>query len=71
MTKKIIQWGIRGIFLLLSFCGFATIYSYNHGYSQVIDNKTLQCAWVFGVCGVLFFILTFVNFKRGKNKNGI
>ena len=62
------RWVIKGIFLFLSFCGFATVYSYHHGYAQVISDRTLQGAWVFGVCGLIFLALTFMDDYKNKKK---
>jgi len=70
MIRKIIRWIARTVLLSLSFFGFATVYTYYHkGY--LIDGNTLQIAWIYGIGGLVFFGLSFVNFKRGKKNERI
>jgi hypothetical protein len=44
-----------------------SLYVYYHGDYPILA-KTVQVAWIYGIGGLFFFGLSFVNFKRGWKK---
>ena len=68
MISNIIRWIARIALLTLSYVGFMSVYVYYHGDYPILVN-TLQVAWIYGIGGLLFFGLSFINFKKkGKIK---
>ena len=59
MKRKILRWVARATLLFLSFCGIATIITNATNPSIILDSRTLQVAWVFGIGGLIPFILSF------------